>query len=173
MGVGCSFWALLFISKPFGCSCAGDASLSDVNHGFLLLVVDLLRQFFPSHSISPFSPTDDYQPGHLSPAVRGLPALPRHAHQQGLRGDSDPQNHLWYMFHTQISTFFSSRSLITIITSPNESVKLLAPWLCLKLLLPSLFLFISHAHAHTHTHADGHRGTLGSHAVVCGGCASV
>lgn len=40
--------------------------------------------------------TDYDQPGHLPAAVRRMSALQRHAHQQGLCGDSDPQDHLWY-----------------------------------------------------------------------------
>jgi len=40
--------------------------------------------------------TDYDQPGHLPAAVRRMSALQRHAHQQGICGDSDPQDHLWY-----------------------------------------------------------------------------
>lgn len=40
--------------------------------------------------------TDHDQPGHLQAAVGRMSALQRHAYQQGLCGDPDPQNHLWY-----------------------------------------------------------------------------
>lgn len=39
---------------------------------------------------------DDHQPSHISSAVRSVPALQRHPHQQGLCGDSNPQDHIRY-----------------------------------------------------------------------------
>lgn len=44
----------------------------------------------------PPPPPDDDQPGHLPPAVGGVPALQGHPHQEGLCGDPDPENHIRY-----------------------------------------------------------------------------